>query len=43
LASEGVRAGTIDRSTVRFVTHKDIDDADLDRATKVLDQIAKEH
>jgi threonine aldolase len=43
LASEGVRAGTIDRSTVRFVTHKDVDDADLDRATKVLDQIAKEH
>lgn len=42
LASEGIRAGTIDRETVRFVTHKDVDDADLDRATKVLDQIAKE-
>ncbi|HKN41030.1 MAG TPA: beta-eliminating lyase-related protein, partial [Acidimicrobiia bacterium] len=32
LADEGVRAGTIDPMTVRLVTHKDVDDADLDRA-----------
>ena len=32
LAADGVRGGTIDQMTVRLVTHKDIDDADLDRA-----------
>ena len=32
LADEGIRAGTIDQFTVRLVTHKDVDDADLDRA-----------
>jgi threonine aldolase len=32
LAADGVRAGTIDPATVRLVTHKDVDDADLDRA-----------
>jgi threonine aldolase len=32
LAGAGVRAGTIDPMTVRLVTHKDVDDADLDRA-----------
>jgi threonine aldolase len=32
LAGQGVRAGTIDPATVRLVTHKDVDDADLDRA-----------
>jgi threonine aldolase len=32
LAEQGVRAGTIDQTTVRLVTHKDVDDADLDRA-----------
>jgi threonine aldolase len=32
LAADGIRAGTIDQSTVRLVTHKDIDDNDLDRA-----------
>jgi threonine aldolase len=32
LAADGVRAGTIDQATVRLVTHKDVDDADLDRA-----------
>jgi threonine aldolase len=36
LAHEGVLAGTIDPTTVRFVTHKDIDDADLDRVEKVI-------
>jgi threonine aldolase len=32
LADEGVRAGTIDQFTVRLVTHKDVNDADLERA-----------
>ena len=32
LGAAGVRAGTIDQTTVRLVTHKDVDDADLDRA-----------
>ena len=32
LAAGGIRAGTIDQATVRLVTHKDVDDADLDRA-----------
>jgi threonine aldolase len=32
LAAAGVRAGTVDQATVRLVTHKDVDDADLDRA-----------
>ena len=30
----GVLAGTIDVDTVRFVTHKDVDDDDLDRADR---------
>jgi hypothetical protein len=32
-----VRVGTIDPRTVRFVTHKDVDDADLARAIAALD------
>jgi threonine aldolase len=40
LAERGVLAGTIDVDTVRFVTHKDVDDADLDRAVAVLDELA---
>jgi threonine aldolase len=40
LAAEGVLAGTIDPATVRFVTHKDVDDADLDRFEKALDAVA---
>jgi threonine aldolase len=39
LAALGVRAGTIDQATVRFVTHKDVDDADLDRAISALDKV----
>ncbi len=38
LAAQGVRAGTIDQMTVRLVTHKDVDDSDLDR---VIDAIGK--
>ena len=40
--SAGVLAGTIDVDTVRFVTHKDVDDADLDRAVAALDD-ARRH
>ena len=42
LAAEGVRAGMIDAGTVRFVTHKDVDDHDVDRAVAALDLIRKE-
>jgi threonine aldolase len=40
LAAEGVLAGTIDPDTVRFVTHKDVDDAALEHALAVLRRIA---
>jgi threonine aldolase len=36
LDDSGVRCGTIDARTVRFVTHKDVDDADLDRVITAL-------
>jgi threonine aldolase len=36
LDDSGVRCGTIDARTVRFVTHKDVDDADLGRAIDAL-------
>ncbi|HEY7106508.1 MAG TPA: GntG family PLP-dependent aldolase [Acidimicrobiia bacterium] len=41
LAARGVLAGTIDVETVRFVTHKDVDDADLARAVVALDELAR--
>jgi threonine aldolase len=40
LAGEGIRAGMIDRRTVRFVTHVDVDDDDLDRAVDALGKVA---
>lgn len=40
LAAEGIRAGAIDARTVRFATHKDVDDADIDRVVKTLDEIS---
>ncbi|HEY3096754.1 MAG TPA: threonine aldolase family protein [Acidimicrobiia bacterium] len=40
LDTEGIRAGTIDTRTVRFATHKDVDDADLERVLKTLAEIA---
>ena len=40
LADLGVRCGTIDARTVRFVTHKDVDDADLRRVIAALDVLA---
>ncbi len=36
LSAEGIRAGTLDARTTRFVTHKDVDDDDLERVLKVL-------
>jgi threonine aldolase len=40
LAARGVLAGTIDVDTVRFVTHKDVDDADLARAVAAIEELA---
>ena len=40
LADDGVLVGTIDVDTVRFVTHKDVDDAGIERAIAVLRGIA---
>jgi threonine aldolase len=42
LAEHGVRVGTIDAATVRFVTHKDVDDDGLDRAVKALGEVSLE-
>jgi threonine aldolase len=42
LAARGVRCGMIDAATVRFVTHKDVGDDDLDRAITALDDLLKE-
>ncbi|MBM3671682.1 MAG: aminotransferase class I/II-fold pyridoxal phosphate-dependent enzyme [Actinobacteria bacterium] len=36
LEEQGVRCGTIDARTVRFVTHKDVDDPGIDRAIAAL-------
>jgi threonine aldolase len=36
LAAAGVRGGTIDQATVRLMTHKDVDDADLERAVDAI-------
>jgi threonine aldolase len=40
LATAGVRAGTIDQHTIRFCTHKDIDDDDMRRVIAALDDLA---
>lgn len=40
LHADGILAGTIDTRTVRFVAHKDVDDADLERVLKTLADIA---
>lgn len=42
LERDGVRAGTIDARTVRFVTHKDVDDAGIERAVRAFDRLARE-
>ena len=39
LVARGIRAGLIDAQTVRFVTHKDVDDAAIDHALAVLRRI----
>jgi threonine aldolase len=41
LAGRGVLAGTIDVDTVRFVTHKDVDDDDLARTIAAIDEILR--
>ena len=40
LADQGIRAGTIDPSTVRLVTHKDVDDDDLERVLGAIGTLA---
>ena len=42
LDAEGIRAGTIDTRTLRFATHKDVDDADIDRVLKTFERITRE-
>jgi threonine aldolase len=39
LSVAGVRCGTIDPRTVRFVTHKDVNDEDLARVAAALDEL----
>jgi threonine aldolase len=39
LDSNGIRAGTIDPHTVRLVTHKDIDDVDVERTIAAFDAL----
>jgi threonine aldolase len=41
LEAHGVLSGTIDARTVRFVTHRDVDDADLAVAVDALRDIAR--
>jgi threonine aldolase len=41
LEEHGIRCGTIDAHTVRFVTHKDVDDEGLDRAIAAFDALAR--
>jgi threonine aldolase len=41
LEERGVRCGTIDSRTVRFVTHKDVDDEGIDRVITALDALAR--
>jgi threonine aldolase len=41
LGARGVRSGTIDARTVRFVTHRDVDDAGLALAVDALRDIAR--
>jgi len=42
LAAHGVRAGSIDARTVRFVTHVDVDDAGIDRTLAAVDALVGE-
>ena len=39
LADAHILAGTLDPSTVRFVTHKDVDDDALARACRAISQL----
>jgi threonine aldolase len=42
LDAEGIRAGTIDARTLRFATHKDVDDADVERVLKTFERITRD-
>jgi threonine aldolase len=39
LDSQGIRSGTIDPQTIRLVTHKDIDDGDVERTIAAFDAL----
>jgi len=41
LEEHGVRCGAIDAGTIRFVTHKDVDDEGIDRTIAALDVLAR--
>lgn len=41
LEEHGVRCGTIDAKTARFVTHKDVDDDGIDRAITAFDALTR--
>lgn len=41
LVEHGVRCGTIDAHTARFVTHHDVDDDDLDQVVAALDAVVR--
>jgi threonine aldolase len=41
LAADGVLAGTVDPDTIRFVTHKDVDDGGLEHAVAALQRVAR--
>ena len=40
MALHGVLIGTIDVDTLRLVTHKDVDDEDVERVVTALDALA---
>lgn len=42
MGERGVRVGMLDPGTVRFCTHLDVDDADVERAIDALDEVARE-
>jgi threonine aldolase len=42
LGAEGIRAGMIDARTLRFATHKDVDDADVERVVKTFERITRD-
>jgi threonine aldolase len=42
LASRGIKANALDHKTIRFVTHSDLGDDDIDDAIEILNSIPQE-